>query len=172
MGVVLSGNIQKIKNINKMKFSIEWLEATKTSTGKDKYNVTLKDETGKTTESVTIWGDYPNYAELKPGSTVEGTLTEKPYNGKIYYTLYAPKAEAPRRSPSAINQAMKKKEESIEKFQVSKAEGIKISSTLNHAADIAVARLGEGKTKEEYESEILYWRSWLWKHWDDEQEPF
>ena len=68
---------------------------------------------------------------------------------------------------------METKAQNIEKAQDNKQEAIKISSTMNKAVDLAIAELGNGSElgSSALEERILYWRTWLWKHWDDAQQP-
>lgn len=56
-----------------MKYKIEFLERKRTSTGKDKIDATIRGEDGVNVEA-TLWGDFPNFGELKAGDTVDGLL--------------------------------------------------------------------------------------------------
>lgn len=107
------------------KFIIEWSEKKVTSTGKEKIDATLKDEAGVTTDKVTIWSDFPNFAGLMTGGSVEGDLVPAK-DPKWGPTLYPPKPVAtnvgyPRRSGGAntvaIQEAQETKARNIEQAQ-------------------------------------------------------
>ncbi len=162
-------------------YKVSWLENKVTSTGKSKADATLIDPNETIIEGVTIWGDFPKFAELRPGVSVEGDVVIK-QNGK--YTnksLYAPKTNTLRNpsapawataKPTGIKAAQERKAEGIEKSFDRKEEGIKVSSTMRDAVQIALMELGSNQDHVQYEERVLYWRKWLWIHWDDEQAPF
>lgn len=133
----------------------------------------LRDEHDKEYKDVSInrvgkKGDtFPNFDAIMPGASIEGVYWQSDA-GKNY--LFPPRpegAQPPRRSPSAINTAMKKKEESIEKFQDAKETSIKISSTLRDAVTLAQVEIEKGLfAPNTLEDRIRYWREWLWVQWD------
>lgn len=156
------------------KFTIEWCEKKTTSTGKEKLDARLKDEQGNITDSVTIWSDFPDFANLMNGGEVTGSLNPAK-DPKYGPTLYAPRTPktpygGPMRSPSAIATAMKTKEASIGKFQDAKEQSIKVASTFSGAWNMAVAEFTAQSrittTGATLEQLFEKWRQYLWENFD------
>lgn len=166
-----------------MKFKINTIADTPTSTGKSKKTASLTDETNATYEKVGVWSDFPNYANLAVGQTVEGSLKTSP-DGKWVNLMPPPSGNARgggyTKPQGAITKAMDRKEAGIEKFQDSKELGIKISSTMRMAVDCAIAEYESRKNSgfqpkdagEYLQSLILRWRKWLWENWDAKDTDF
>lgn len=153
-----------------MKYEILWLEKKTTSTGKPYYKLSLKDEQGNTTENVSMWSDFPNFANIAPGHFVTGDVKE---NDKGYKTIYAPKPVSMGNSGAlggykakVMNDAMEKKAGYISNAQENREHGIKVSSTIRMAVDMAIA---EGKPTAE---NIKDWRKWFWMNWDVDETSF
>lgn len=150
-----------------MAYTIQSMEKTTTTTGKEKYNAVLKDvDSGAETKGVTIWSDYPGWINLQAGVTVYGSLVP-PKDPKYGPTLYAPKpaSTGTTRGAGAITRAQETKAEHIKVAQENKEVGIKLSSTIRMAVDIVTARdLG---STEDIQAEIEYWRKWFWERWDE-----
>ncbi len=117
-----------------MRYKINWMEVKQTSTGKTKADCSLIDESGIEIDKVSIWSDFPDFANLKPGSEVNGDLVKAKdpkygptlYPAKTYKTFAAkPKVD--------IGKMMEKKEASIGRFQDNKEESIKISGAQRDA---------------------------------------
>jgi len=148
-------------------FEIIWSEKKKTTTGKDVISATLKDESGAEFEKVSIWGDFPNWDSIMTGHKVTGVIYT---NDKGYKTLYPPKQENASTGQIGGNKSgfgagmMKAKQEGIQKSQENKELGIRTSSTIRMAVDLAIAE------NTPTEARIKYWRSWLVGNWDI-QEP-
>lgn len=161
-------------------FEIIWLEGKTTSTGKEKYDVVLKDiDSGTETKNVTIWSDFQGFNDLTSGSTVYGSLVpaRDPKYGPTLYPLRPASNGTPQgriTRNTGITAAMEKKSESVNKAMDRKDESIKISATLRDAVLITTSKGIQGWNNEDIEAEIDYWRKWLWKHFDDPQEypPF
>lgn len=151
-----------------MQYTLEWMEKKTTQTGKSYIKASLKDEQGKVTDNVSIWSDFPNYANLALGGSITGELKT---NDKGYTNLYPP-ASTPNSGPSGgykakvINDAMEKKAGYISHAQENKEHGIKVSSTIRMAVDMAIA---EGKPTAE---NIKDWRKWFWMNWDVSETDF
>lgn len=104
------------------KYKISWME-DKTWEGKVKSKASLKDESGAETTDVTIKGDFPGYKDLLPGSTVNGVIASKEYNGKMYKFLNEEKTDTSNPSAPAwakkkgndISKVMDRKEQHIDK---------------------------------------------------------
>lgn len=149
------------------------------SINKDLYECGATDETSKIYEKITLWkSDWEN-ANIIEGAILTGDVKETEKNGYKNFTFYPERTNTlkPNRSAGAITKAMDRKEAGIDKTMDRKEEGIKTSSTMRDAVLLTVATLAEGNllhgaTKAVIENEVLYWRNWLAKHWDDECEPF
>lgn len=123
---------------------------------------------------ITIWDKFPNFDSLKDGDTVQGDLTVGEWNGKKQHTLNP--LRTPMKGNSGIANAMKKKEESITKFQDNKAESIKMSSTFRDATLLTTTfgSMNGTMTDEEIKATWTVWREWLLKNYDvdNSQPPF
>lgn len=156
-----------------MKYSLEWLEKKTTKVG-DKWNATVKDEKGATYENVTLW--LKDWSDAMAGMEVEGELVIKQngqYENKTLqrnktYSQWKPKTSAT--TPAGIKVAQERKAEFIEKAQDNKELGIKVSSTMRMAVDLA---LGDGEMEQTTRKEtIKFWRQWLWNEWDKTDKDF
>lgn len=112
-----------------MRFKIDWLEVKTTSTGKNVKKCVLLDESGTKINDVSVWGDFPNWADLRPGSEISGEIKT---NNKGYKSLYPEKATTSR-PPSGIKAAQERKAEFIEKAQDRKNDSIAYFNSLNSA---------------------------------------
>src|SRR3990167_8447509 len=161
---------------NKMIYVIDWIENKPTATGKERAVCSLTAVSGEKYTNVTIWGDFPGFKDLMPGSEVEGDVVppKDPQYGPTLYpprkTTYTPRANR----AGEIRTAMKEKAEGIEKSQDRKEMGIYTSSTFRDATLLSIAEKGDGvMTHEEMKSLWLRWRDWLAKQYDyPEQTPF
>lgn len=156
-----------------MKYKINWFEVKQTSTGKQKADVALEGVEG----NITIWGDYPNFSTLAPGSEVEGDLVPAK-DPKYGPTLYPPKVKSTAfatRPPWAnktaqIKEAMETKTENIKDFQATKDEAIKMSSSATDATAIVTAFYAStGLSDQEIK---LKWEEWRKYFYDKRNEPF
>src|SRR3990167_9429810 len=143
------------------KYIIEWGSQSQTKTGKTVFNATFKDEQGLQHEKVSIWSDFPGFADIRPGTEVEGEIVK----GKTgYLSLYPPrKLEPPKfvQRERAMNEAMAKKETSISKFQANKEESIRLSSSARDATLIVTTFYPELATNESKEEIIKrVWNEW------------
>ncbi len=157
---------------------LEWLENTKTSTGKDKINATITKADGTKMENVTIWGDFPNWAVLKPGETIQAKLVPKDYNGRTYYSLAHEQSTTGQTGGNKGTfgggmgaKLMEKKSEGIAKAQEHKDLGIMTSSTLRMAVDLTVASMRndtilQNATEADIKGMIKTWREWLIANWE------
>ena len=165
------------------KYTINWIEQSTTSTGKVRATATLQDEQGVVTEGVTIWGDYPNFATLMVGNTTLGDIQIK-QNGKYTNkTLYPARtntlATPPKKSaPSAIQGAIKAKQEGIEKSQTRKEEGIKLAGAARDATLIVTTFYPEltdmsvESREETIRTKVAYWRKYFTDNFGDDPAPF
>lgn len=148
-----------------MIYKIDWLERKTTSTGKQKADTTLMAIDGTKVADVTIWSDFPNFAELMPGTQLEGDIVTKQNGQYVNRTLYPIRQPGAPRGNANIAKSMERKEKSIEKFQDSKETSILISSSIRDAVQIA---LEEQKTMggfgmDSFKERFEHWRGWLIK---------
>lgn len=157
-------------------YKIEWLEKKTTSTGKAYYSVTLSYGENGETQSASIWSDFPNFANLMPGQAVTGELKK---NDKGYWNLYPPRT-AKTTSSGAYKQkmmedTMKRKEDSIERFQDSKEESIKLASAQRDAVLIVTTMMNTDRLLAEQidiKAEIINWRNWFLSDEFTDHPPF
>lgn len=155
-------------------YKIDWLEKATTSTGKAYAKVTLE---GHADKKISIWSDFPNFANLMPGQEIVGELKQ---NDKGYWNIYPPRAENSPKGGAYKQQMMEKvmdrKEAGIERSQENKEHGIKVSSTMNGAVQIAIAMIKDDKTviwtDGSVKDEIKKWREFLWLEWDKEDKDY
>lgn len=155
-----------------MKYTIEWLERKRTSTGKDKIDATLSD--GKNSIDVTIWDNFPNFTGLMAGQDVEGDVVTKQNGQYTNKTLYPVKvATTPKFGASGVSKLMDKKAEQIEKAQERKSESIAYFNSVNSAIALVGKRLGE-VSEAQMKLELKLWRDWFlseYENWNA-KEPF
>lgn len=114
-----------------MEYRISYIERKITGTGKSKADCTLIDINGVATNGVSIWADFPGFAELTEDSVVQGELFPA-RDPKYGPTLYPPKgnrqsAGAGGGKTQAIAGAMERKEQGIKRAQDTKELGIKVA---------------------------------------------
>lgn len=175
-----------------MQYEITWLEQKTTSTGKVKANAQLRGAEGKIIENVTIWSDYPDFSNLRPGSTVEGDLVPS-RDPKYGPTLYGKRKESnlgPKpawaRKETNIAQAQERKAGYIKEAQDRKEMSIAYFNSLNSAIAIVNGPIGQLPSRldteavETLKENIAYWRDWFYSEWqkwesqdpDDKKQPF
>ncbi len=156
-----------------MKYTIEWMEQKPTKDGKPKADARLKDEAGAIYEHVTIWGDFPGYAEIMSGHEIEGFIA--PAKDPKYAPSLKP-LDGPKRAGNANFKHVQDKEVldikrgDISHFQENKELSIKIASTMNKAVELAIAEFEylsriSISTRPELDVLITKWREWLWLNW-------
>lgn len=139
------------------------------SLNKEVINTSVKDESGVVTDKVSIWADFPNFANLIAGSEVEGNLVT---NAKGYTSLYAPKTSKTGQGGVMGAQMIQLKAQNIEHAQDRKEHSIMVSSTASMATQILVALYQRGDLKnEEWNQKWIETRYWLVKHWGNIEQP-
>lgn len=146
-----------------MKFHVESVLETNTTTGKTYKKAALMGEDG-VQHQVSVWSDYSNYAAVTQGNTVEGVIRD---SGKYKNLVSGNLGTRPASIPAKFGAVMQIKQEGIRQAQENKGEAIKISSTMRDAVLITLAELGGNQDHETYESRIRYWRSWLYAEWEE-----
>jgi len=100
----------------KMKFTVDWAENKTAKTGKPYKSLTIKGDDGKPV-NVNIFSDWPDFANIAPGSQIDGELEQ---NGK-YINI---KSNAIKERKPSMDRLMDKKVASIAEFQASKSQSI------------------------------------------------
>lgn len=158
-----------------MKYKIQWIQQGKTSTGKVKADAEVVGEDGTNTE-LTIWGDFPGFQDLMPGSEVEGEI--KPASDPKYKpSLNAPKSPVAQRSGAykgkVIEEAQNRKAEQIRGFQAEKGESIRLAGAQRDAVLIVATFYKDGEWDESFLKEkIVNWRDWFLSKEFNETLPF
>lgn len=147
------------------KYKVEWCEsAVSAKTNKSYKKLALLGEKGDK-HNVNIFSDFPDYANIGPGSVVLGTLEK---NGQYENIRYA--SEKPRGGASGgfkqaqIKEVMAQKEESIGKFQDKKEESIRLMAAQRDAVLIVTTMMSqypEGTTESDVKTDIIKWRNWF-----------
>jgi hypothetical protein len=121
---------------------------------------------------------FPNFDNLKVGERVKGNLWTSP-QGKHY--LFAPNLSNVKSGASGggfkagMQKMVEQRNDNINKIVDRKEEGIKVSSTMRDAVQIALAELGSGTDhvgEKDIAERIQYWRQWLWQNWDCDDGKF
>lgn len=135
-------------------------------------------------KEVSMWGDHPDFPNLKAGASVSGDLTKGEYKGKEQWTLKPlakPSTFAPRTSNNAaIAKNMDKKAATIEKAQDRKEESMKLAAIQRDSILLVTSFYPEANAvyendipgKEAYlQGRIMEWKKWLEQNYGDGQ-PF
>lgn len=148
------------------KFRVEWAETVNLKSGKVKKNVTLKAENGEMIENVGIWNDFPGFAEIAPGKEVAGKVTTKGEYTTLYsettYGTFGAKPQTGGQYPP------KKTHGTSPEAQQMKDLGIKVSSSMSGAINLAIAEFKASTTytPADLQSSVKKWRGWIWDNWD------
>lgn len=165
---------------NILEYTINWMEVKQTSTGKTKADVTLEGDERK----ITMWGDFPGFSNLKPGSKVKGEVVTK-VNGKFTNHTFFPERTDTRSKPSApawakkdgAVQAAKITSDSVRESMAQKQEAIERSSVIRDSTLITVALINayaagkiidSEKVKEDWQN----WRKFFEGEFNDPGVPF
>lgn len=155
-------------------YVIDWISKGKTSTNKDKADVVLID--GEEKIEVTIWGDFPGYANLMPGLKIPGEL-KLATDPKYKPTLSAPRT--PKMVANSgfkqkqIEATMDKKNEAIGRFQATKEESIKMAGAQRDAVLLVTTFYKEKQlTDAEIKTKVVEFRDWFLSEKFNEVIPF
>ncbi len=162
-----------------MLYKIAWIEQKPTKDGKAKAEATLVgtgESENATGVKVTIWGDFPDYANIQNGGTIEGDIVS-PKDSKYLPSLYPPKA--PKLTSNGgykdkvIKGAQDRKKGDIEHFQGEKEMGIRVSSCNNQGNLAAIAILEAEMRLHPHSDPMALWqelwdkcRNHLWNNWE------
>lgn len=158
-----------------MKYTIEWCERKRTTTGKDKLDCTLTDENKVQTSNVTIWGDWIGFQDIMVGHVVEGTLVpaKDPKYGPTLYPIKTSNVGQPRAS-GGISKLMDKKAENIKEAQERKSDSIAYFNSVNSAINLVTKLLEPSlqngtaiPSEAELKVKIRVWRDWFIQEYED-----
>lgn len=146
------------------KFLVDWCEVKKTGETNGRpwkiINMTLKDDEG------TLINDVSTFDPVTPGLTIEGVIEMKGQYKNFKSTPTAPKSSFKSNQMAVVE----KVQEGVKTAQNNKELGIKISSTMRMAVDLAIAE--RDATHLTMVESILGWRKWLWNEWDKNETDF
>lgn len=147
-----------------MKYIIDKAELKGTSKGTI-LKVDLVDENGVLDEGVTIWNNFPNFASLKTGSEVNGSVVVKKNGQYTNKSLYEDKTSTigtPR--GTGIKAAQERKAVMIEKAQDRKNESIAYFNSLNVAIQFVAAFSKNLEMGEAFDS-VVHFRDLFLQEW-------
>lgn len=152
-----------------MKYIVEWMENRTSAKGNKYIRATLKDEGGAEFTDVAIFDKFPDFANIISGSTLEGNLVSKDYQGKTSYTLNSPNS-APTGGFGGAGgvKMMEKKQEGIKRSQEHKDLSVMTSATIRDAVLIAIEEQKSAPTFDAniFRGRIKFWRKWLQDNWE------
>jgi len=148
-------------------YTIKKVENLTTSKGAPYKKVDVMKVDGTMVTGVSAFSfKYPNLAELVDGATITASIViDGNYKNLIGATQNAPKGNSGAFKAQQIEKAQETKATYIAKAQDNKEMGIKTSSTIRMAVDIACA-LTPDQREGTMEETIRRWREWLWLEWE------
>ena len=128
----------------------------------------LEVESEGTSYKVNVFSNAPDFANIKIGSVLNGTLAQE---GNFWNITFAEQEKRPYGASGGfktaqIEKVMDKKNDSIAKFQDSKEYSIKVASTMSGAVALAVAEFKDKTVLDTLDQAVLKWRRFLWNSWD------
>lgn len=145
------------------------IEDTPTTTGKPKKTATVEGYPNK----VGVWSDFPNYANLVAGMSVEGDIKDSP-DGKWHNLVFVSSSvqRPPYGQRSASGGGKKWTPEDSKKVQEVKDLSFKIAGTQRDAVLIVTTFLPKDSSMDFVKSQIEHWRQWLWENYDAKDTDF
>ena len=165
----MRARLRKVTNM--ATFKVEWAETKQTTTGKTKKELSFEGGT-----KATIWGDFPGFDGIMPGSVIEGDLVpaKDPKYAPTLYPPRAPRASSGRAADMKVAQAMKA--ENIRAAQENKEQGIKIAAIFRDATLITIEMakaIAEPMTPQEkavwFKKTHREVREWLDREWEGDR---
>lgn len=111
-------------------YKVQWAENKTTETGKPYKKLSIEDNGMKT--DVNIFSDFPDFANIIPGSTIRGALEQK---GQYWNIISETRGKSAYSKPQ-VHPAMEYQKEitkSVEKAQNNKEESIKLAGAQRDA---------------------------------------
>lgn len=154
-----------------MRYKIEFCEVAKTGESKNG-PWTLTKMSLSEVDSGTIVNDVQTFLDVTAGHFLDGTIKiNEQYKTKEFVVDQKPKGNAGYKT-AQIEKVMEKKEASIEKFQSSKEEGIRLMAAQRDAVLIVTTMMkffveSEGDEGREIlkpskiQEEVIRWRNWF-----------
>lgn len=151
------------------KYQIIKLERKTTANGKNKIDADLQDFDGFVEDKVTIWDDFPNFANLKMGNEVTGQVVAKVNGQYTNKSLYGERTEGwggGKKAPSVnISKLMDKKAENIAEAQERKNDSIAYFNAINSAIALA-EQMVTTPHSDQMKEFIKIWRDWFLSEWN------
>jgi asparagine N-glycosylation enzyme membrane subunit Stt3 len=142
------------------KFTVDWAENKTAKTGKPYKALTIKGDDGKPI-NVNIFSDWPDFANIAPGSQIEGTLEQ---NGK-YWNIRSDQSKKRVYNKPDFSKVMERKEASISNFQKTKEESIQMAASARDATLIVTnfyPELADDPNKEaKIKEKWTYWKEYF-----------
>ena len=140
-----------------------------TSTGKPMKRLGLEGvelEGGE--KKINIFSDFPHYAEIVEGSTIDAEIRK---NDKGYDNLYSNEIKQRGGAGGAykqkvIEESMARKEGSITKFQDNKEWSIMTASSMSNAVALAIAEFKDKTVLDSLDQAVLKWRNFIITNWE------
>lgn len=119
---------------------------------------------------VSMWSNYPNFANIKAGSEFDGKMTKEGNYWNL--SMEGAVSRGGGFKTADIAKAQEVKRTDIKNAQDNKENSIKIASTMRMAVDLALAEYGTPEVLDTLEQGIEKWRAYLWKNWDKTDADF
>ncbi len=125
------------------------------------------------TRKVNVFSNALDFANIKQGYTINGTMEKKGDYWDISFAGEKPRSGAGSAFKTAqIEKVMDKKNESISKFQDSKELSIMTASSMNKAIDLAIAEFKDKTVLDTLDQAVLKWRRWIIENWEINPKDF
>lgn len=151
------------------KYIVKKVTDLQTAKGDSYKKVDLQKEDGSMVLGVSAFKfKYPNQSELIEGAEITaGVVIDGAYKNLVS-AQDKPRSGAPGAFKTAqVKEVMDIKRQDIQKSQENKEMGIKTSSTMRMAVDIATSLTPDQWQSTTMQEEIRFWREWLWTEWDN-----
>lgn len=142
---------------------VQWCENKTAKTGKPYKKLSVEDEKGAKFD-VNIFSNFPDFANIAPGSVIFGKLTQEGQYWNISVDGEKPRSGAGSSFKQAqIEKVMEVKNENIGKVMDRKEESIKLAGAQRDAVLIVTTLMDNAHQylEEDIEKLIIKWRNWF-----------
>ena len=136
-------------------------------TGKSFKKLTIQAPEGNRVD-VNIFPDFPDYANIAPGSVLRGALEQR---GE-YWNIVSETQSRGKFGASGgykqkvIEETMLRKEQSIGRFQDDKEWSIMTASSMTNAVNLAIAEYRDKTILDTLDQAVLKWRKFILDNWE------
>lgn len=134
-----------------------------TKTGKSFKRLKIEGEDGN--HKVNLFSDWPDYANVSIGSTIEGTIEQNGQYENIRSATQTARAGGAYKQ-KVIEESMQRKEASIGKFQDNKEWSIMTASSMTNAVNLAIAEYKDKNVLDTLDQAVLKWRRFIIENWE------